>query len=308
MKRQETVLVCGAAGFIGSHACRALAAAGYVVACVSRTSPAGPVAKHAAQQSFIGDLKDRAFAERVLQAVKPHRIIFAAGPADVQQSMEDPARDFAEQSMPLLNVLAASRKANRPPGILLVSSAAVYGQPTALPVSETASATPLSPYGFHKLMQESMLAEFRALYGIPTCSARAFSTLGPGQRRLAVWDITRRAMRGVLDLPGTGEESRDYLYADDLARALVYIVSRGRFEGEIYNVASGREVLIRELAREVFASLGIHGEPRFTGVALPGSPARWRADISRLRSLGFEPETKLEEAVARTVDWIRRHD
>jgi nucleoside-diphosphate-sugar epimerase len=254
-----------------------------------------------------GDLRVRDFAEEAVVSAAPDRIVFVAGPADVQQSVADPAADFVNQSLPLVHVLSGARRLRRAPGIVLVSSAAVYGQPRELPVKESAPPAPVSPYGFHKLMQETMLAEFRTLYALPVCVVRAFSTLGPGQRRLAVWDIAQKALAGQTELPGTGEETRDYLYADDLGEALARVVSNAAFEGEAINLASGQETPIRELARAIFSLLGASAEPRFTGTPLAGSPQRWRADISRLRSIGFEPKTGIDAALARTIAWIRDH-
>src|SRR3569623_1506050 len=172
MNSYGKVLVCGAGGFIGAHTCRALADLGYEVAGVA-LAPAQAVA--GARHWIEGDLRDAAFASQTVRALRPQRIVFAAGAADVQASVEAPARDFADQTLPLVNVLDAARRLEAPPAVLLVSSAAVYGNPGTVPVTESAPAAPVSPYGFHKLTQETLLAEFRSLYGIPACAARAFS-------------------------------------------------------------------------------------------------------------------------------------
>lgn len=298
-------MVCGADGFIGRATCAAFAAAGCTVVGVSRR-PADGTRKHV-NEVFTGDLKDPAVAEEALRSGNIGRIIFAAGPADVQRSFDRPAIDFADQTLPLLNVLEAARRARRKPGVLLVSSAAVYGQPASLPVAESAPPRPMSPYGYHKLMQESLATEYHAIYDVPISIARAFSTIGPGQRRLAVWDITRKALKGQFDFPGKGDETRDYLYIRSLADALVHLASHAPFEGEATNVASGRETRIDELARLIFTTLEISAAPRFTGIELHGAPSQWRADVSRLKSFGFEAPSDLEAGVADTVRWIRSH-
>jgi UDP-glucose 4-epimerase len=206
-----------------------------------------------------------------------------------------------------LNILSGARQLARAPGVLLVSSAAVYGQPDAVPVREDATLSPISPYGFHKLAQERLLAEFASLYGLPVSIARAFSTLGPGQRHLAVWDITRRALQGNFELPGTGKESRDYLYATDVGQALATIVERAPFEGEVINVASGCETPIRRIAEAILSELGVTAQPVFRGSPLPGSPLRWCADVRRLGDLGFHAGFDIETALKLTVSWIRAH-
>jgi len=120
-----------------------------------------------------------------------------------------------------------------------------------------------------------------------------------------VWEIARRALAGNMEVYGTGEESRDYLDAVDVARAVVCVAERAAFNGQAINVASGEEVSIRTLAAEIFRLLGLREGPRFTGQLLVGSPLRWRADVTRLRALGCETGA-WAGGLARTVEWIRR--
>jgi UDP-glucose 4-epimerase len=252
-----------------------------------------------------GDFADREFVRFVLSLRTFDRIIFAAGPADVQGSFKGPVADFEQQTLPLLHLIEESRKFSNPAGVLLVSSAAVYGNPLDIPVGEKAAARPISPYGFHKLHQELLLDQYSSLYGLPTAKARVFSTFGPGLRHLAVWDIARRVMAGECQVWGTGQESRDYLYVKDVARALERVARVSPFEGEVVNVASGRETSIATLVEVIFAELQVDGAPVFSGNQLCGSPLRWRADVSRLSDLGFEPKWTLEGGLRETVEWIK---
>ena len=303
----DTVLVCGAAGFIGSYAARELCRSGFKVVGAGRGKP--PVILNYPEEArFIGgDLRDREFVEQLVQHVSPDKILFAAGPANVQRSVLDPVEDFANQLQPLVHVLWAASRLTRPAGVLLVSSAAVYGDPQSMPVTEAAAPAPISPYGFHKLAQEQLLHEFNALYEVPVCVARAFSTLGPGLRHLAVWDIAHKALNNDFSLRGTGHETRDYLYARDVGRALACITRNASFAGEVINVGSGEETPIDHLASLIYSSLGLHEKPTFDGQRLAGSPSRWRADTSRLRSIGFEPDVDLRAGVLKTIDWIKHH-
>jgi len=194
-----------------------------------------------------------------------------------------------------------------PPGVLLVSSAAVYGNAESSPVAEVEACRPISPYGFHKVGQEALLDEFGKLYGLSVCKARPFSTFGPGLRRLAIWDITRRAIAGDYALRGTGDETRDYLHVIDVAVALERIASRAPFQGEAINVASGRESTMRHVASLIYGALGLSATPTFDGTCLEGSPLRWRADISKLQDLGFRQKVMFETGIKETVEWIKRN-
>ena len=220
-------------------------------------------------------------------------------------SFDDPVRDLSAATFPLARVLDAIRRTNVEVRVLLASSAAVYGEPESLPIGESLALRPISPYGFHKLHQELLLDEYHRLYQLHVCKARIFSTYGPGTRQLAVWEIARRAMAGDFSVLGSGAEFRDYLYAEDVAEALRCICERSAFTAEAINVASGEEIRIAELTREIYAAIGTTADPAFLSEQRPGNPRRWRADVSRLRQLGFSPRVGLEEGVKRTVSWIR---
>ena len=301
----KVALICGAAGFIGSYATRAFKGAGWKVAGAGRSTRLSAVCPLDDVRYSQGDLREPDFVAEVLRIEVPDQIVFAAGPSNVQSSFDDPAGDFEAQALPLLRMLDAARRLPRLPRFLLVSSAAVYGNPSQIPITETGVLAPISPYGFHKLHQERLLDEFAALYGLPTCKARIFSTYGIGLRRLAVWDITCRVMRGESRLRGKGQESRDYLNICDVANALQIVASCGKFEGEAINVASGDEVTIEQLARSINRAVDKNVDPIFDGEELAGSPIRWRANIDALTALGFARKIPLTVGLAETVDWIK---
>jgi UDP-glucose 4-epimerase len=190
--------------------------------------------------------------------------------------------------------------------MLVVSSAAVYGSPERLPITEEHPVRPISPYGHHSRLKELVAVEDRVRHGTRVCVARVFSTYGPGLRRLAFWDIAQRVLAGTPTARGTGLESRDYLHARDVAAALVAICENAPFAGEIVNVGSGVEVEVRQLAEQIYRALGIRRTCHFDGHIEPGKPYRWKADASLLRGFGYEPRIPLEVGVRETVGWILR--
>jgi len=303
-----TVLVCGAGGFIGSHMVAHLSREGWNVVGTSRSigEYAAPLIQSANATYFSGDLSLPDFTQAVLRKVNPDVIVFAAGPADVASSFLDPIKDLKSQVIPFSEVLSACCQLERKPKVLLLSSAAVYGNPVVLPILESFRTEPISPYGYHKLLQERLLIEFLNLYELPCAIARIFSIYGEGFRRLAVWDITRRAMKGDYTVRGCGDESRDYLYIDDLMNALTRILINSPFRGEIINVASGKELQIRKLADCIFAALGHNVKANFDGEQMRGNPIRWKANIDKLADFGFKPSIDLFSGIERTVHWIKR--
>lgn len=307
MSPERAVLITGAAGFIGGYTADSFSKAGRQVIAIdlidgrSLTHPARP----RYDQYFKEDLAKESVTLALLHQYHPEVCIHLAGPASVEGSFQEPLKDFSAQTLPLLHLLEAVRKSKIPTRILLVSSAAVYGNPESLPVSEDARIQPISPYGFHKYYQEMLLDQYRVLYELRVCKARVFSTYGPGLTHLAVWDITNRAIKGEFSTFGSGEETRDYLYVEDVATALCHMSEKAPFAGEAINIASGREVRISELAKRIYFELGTDAEARSlkrhpdTGV-----PKRWCAEVSKLTQLGFVPQTSLEEGISKTVKWI----
>jgi UDP-glucose 4-epimerase len=163
---------------------------------------------------------------------------------------------------------------------------------------------PLSPYGYHKRQCELLCEEFARIFGLQTASVRIFSAYGPGLRRQVVWDICHKILISrELKLHGTGRESRDFIHAADVARALGTIVEKAALEGEIYNLASGSEVSIAALADLLRKELDPSVEPIFSGTGRAGDPCNWRADVSRLAALGFTPKISLEQGAHGVATW-----
>ena len=141
---------------------------------------------------------------------------------------------------------------------------------------------------------------------MPTCSLRIFSAYGPGLRRQVLWDVCYKILTGSsLFLQGTGKESRDFIHAVDIARAIEFVVANAEMQGEIYALGSGRETTIAELVLLIMQSLDRQCVLEFSNEIPLGVPLNWRADISKLQRLGFEPEVTLEQGVKNYTDWCK---
>lgn len=302
VKIARTVVITGVAGFLGRYVARQFASEGWRIVGID-DSAAENVALGEEAAYYRMRLPDPALVE-VLQHERPQALIHCAGRASVPLSMEQPAADFRGNTALTFEILDALRQYASGCRFLLLSSAAVYGNPAALPVSEDHPVQPLSPYGYHKRQCELLCEEFSRIYGMKTASVRIFSAYGPGLRRQVVWDICQKILgTRELKLHGTGSESRDFIHAADVARALGTIVERADCEGEIYNLASGRETTIAELAGLLLAELDGAITPVFDGKVRAGDPCNWRADVSRLQALGFAPKIPLEQGIRSVATW-----
>lgn len=300
----ETVVLTGAAGFIGRAMAYALRSRGAEIIGVDmappENAPTASLTHYVQLQLPHRDLED------VLAEHRPSTTVHCAGRASVGLSFTDPGADFHYGTVVTFELLDALRR--KAPGcrFIFLSSAAVYGEPNALPVSELEPVKPISPYGFHKRQCELLCEEFARIYGMPTTALRIFSAYGPGLRRQVVWDLCYRVLtEGKLELKGTGTESRDFVHVTDIVQATLAVMDQAEMVGEVYNVASGEEVAIKELAEMLLAALGIEIEPEFDGIVPPGNPLNWRADISKLVSLGFSPNMNLNDGLSGFATWCR---
>lgn len=293
-----SAIVTGAAGFLGSRIARALAGAGYDVLGLDRA----PVSALGIRSEVLGLPDDRLGA--LLSTEEPALVVHTAGPASVGASLEDPAADFRGSVGVTAALLEAVRLHAPSARVILLSSAAVYGNPASLPVAEDAPLAPLSPYGFHKTLVEALGREYAAVYGLKTASLRIFSAYGAGLARQLLWDVCEKARAGgVVRLFGTGEETRDFVHADDVARAVLAIAEGAASGGEPYNIASGTETTVREIAGRLVDAVAPGTSIEFSGEVREGDPLRWRADISRIAALGFVPQVPLADGVAEYARW-----
>jgi UDP-glucose 4-epimerase len=285
------VLVTGARGFLGRYVCERLRLETHDVVAAGRPEVEIPSAAF-----------DDLLAARSIGAV-----VHCATPASVLGSIERPHEDRTASVAVLERVLAGLSALARPPRLVFVSSAAVYGEPRWLPVTEDEPTEPLSPYGRHRLECENLVAEYAETVRVPAVNLRVFSAYGEGLRRQVLWEICRQALTGgQVELAGTGDETRDFVHAHDVAGA-VAIALGGEARGAVsLNVAGGRATSIRALAEALAHELGV-GEQRgrFTRATRPGDPRHWQADVSRIRALGWAPRVSLAAGLAAYAAWAR---
>ncbi len=221
--------------------------------------------------------------------------------------MEDPGVDFRDGPALTFDLLENVRIHAPLCVFLLLSSAAVYGDPGSLPVNEGSLIKPISTYGFHKWQSEIVCQEYARVFGLRTASVRVFSAYGSGLRRQVLWDITRKALtEPELHLEGTGRESRDFIHVKDIVRGLEILINHLPLGGEAYNLASGQETRIADLAGMILEVLGSTKRIVFSGELPPGTPKKWRGDIRRISTLGFRAGVSLKDGVHDFVEWSRR--
>jgi UDP-glucose 4-epimerase len=305
MINNKGILITGVSGFLGRAIAHHFSRRGKMVYGVDRSSMEN--APTADLKAYVAlTLPDPRF-ESLLAEWQPQAVIHCAGRASVPQSMQNPLEDFQQGPVLSFFVLDAIRRIIPECSFLLLSSAAVYGNPARLPICENDSLVPISAYGFHKWQSELMCQEFTSLYRVKTAYARVFSAYGPGLRRQVMWDLTYKALtQKEIFLQGTGQESRDFIHSHDIALALETILTQAPMQGEAYNIANGEQIKISVLCSMILNALNLDLPVRASGIVQPGMPLDWQADISRLLELGYASKIPLLKGVHSFVTWCRK--
>lgn len=292
------ILIIGSKGFIGSHTYNYfLHLAGYDSwAC-------DVVVDYVDDRYFLIDSSNSDFNE-IFDTVSFDICINCSGAASVPDSLIHPFRDLTLNVFTVGKILEAIRRHSPSCKFINISSAAVYGNPPILPVTTDSEIKPVSPYGFHKLYSEQLCKEYHTFFNLQTLSLRVFSVYGQGLKKQLFWDWYQKSKdNDVVSIFGTGNESRDFIYIDDLLAVIVLAIHNGTFNGSVVNVANGEEVFIRDAAAIYLGYLD--KEYVFKGETKPGDPVNWVADITDIARWGYTNKIKLEEGLKRYIEWVK---
>ena len=294
------VLILGSEGFIGSHLVNHFIDIGWHV------SGCDLIEKSSVRYVYQKISLLSADIERLFDEEKYDVCVNAAGSGNVGFSISHPLSDFEANTLAVIHILEAIRNKLPKCKYIHISSAAVYGNPAKLPVKEDDELNPSSPYGWHKLMSELLCKEYTHLYHLQTAIVRPFSVFGPGLKKQLLWDIYQKYLSSddSIELWGTGNESRDFIYISDVASAIEAIALKADFKSEAYNLASGKETGINDIAKLFLSKFSKKVEVNFNQHAKIGDPLNWCADISKLNELGFEPKVSMEDGIDKLVKWI----
>jgi UDP-glucose 4-epimerase len=290
-------VVTGGAGFIGSHLADALVARGDEVHVVDDLS-AGKreqVPEEAAFSHF--DVRDS--LEPVFNDMKPEVCFHLAAQIDVRVATERPLDDARINVLGMINVLEAARR-HGTQVVFASTGGAIYGESDG-PLPETAPLDPISPYGVSKLAAEEYLATYNRLYGANHIALRYSNVYGPRQDahgEAGVVAIFFRAFKGGWTpvIFGDGEQTRDFVYVDDVVAANLSALGRSG----VYNVGTGVETSVNDLYAACVRVAGVSVEPE-QKPERPGEIQRSVVDPSLAgRELGWEPATPLEVGLAET--------
>jgi len=319
-------LVTGGCGFLGTALVRSLVQeGGYSVRVVDNlavgeredleavspfeeVSDVGPMRSGSPVELVIGDILDEELALRAAEGADV--IVHLAANTGVMPSIEDPRSDCLSNVVGTLNYLEAARHGGARRFIFASSGGTTIGEAEP-PIHEEMVPHPVSPYGASKLAGEGYCSAYYRTFGIDTVVLRFGNVYGPlsGHKNSVVARFIKRASSDeVLEIYGDGTQTRDFIYVDDLIRAVRLAATVEGVGGEIFQIATSAETTVQELLDRllpVLASAGLKDvEVRYTE-ARRGEVRRNYADTTKAeRMLGWRAEMELEEGLRRTVEWF----
>ncbi|HEX2040395.1 MAG TPA: GDP-mannose 4,6-dehydratase [Acidimicrobiales bacterium] len=307
-------LVTGGAGFVGSTLVDRLLAEGHTVDVVddlstgslsnlaeARADPTADVTFHRM------DVRDEALVS-LLERRRPEVVFHLAGQADVRASVEQPERDAEVNVVGTVRVLEGARRAGSRKVVFAASGGTLYGEvdPADLPVKESHPHVPLTPYGVSKKAAVDYLVAYRELHALEFTALALGNVYGPrqaahGEAGVVAVFASRLLAGEPCTIFGDGQQTRDFVFVDDVVDAFVRAADRGG--GLLLNVGTGRETSVNALYATLVEAAGTTAAP-VNGPPRPGEVRRSALDSSRAGiHLGWKPWTTLEEGCAAVLRW-----
>lgn len=311
-----TILVTGAAGFIGSHLCEALLNDGYRVIGVDnfdafydpdikwnniRWALAKPGFK-----LMEGDIRNRQMLRQIFTQQPVDIVVHLAAKAGVRPSIQQPGEYFDVNVNGALQILESMAEA-RVKRLLFASSSSVYGNQAKTPFSESDDVShPISPYAASKRSGELLAHTYHHLYGMDVACLRLFTVYGPRQRPdLAIHKFAQLALENrPIPLYGDGKTQRDYTFVADIVQGMRQLLEQSSWGYEIFNLGSGRPVTLMDMVRALEQALERPLEVQFMPKQ-PGDVEQTFADIRKAHEcFGYQPKVSLQEGVKQFTHWL----
>lgn len=303
------VVVLGGAGFMGSHICRELLARGHTVRIFDKL-----YASHALIHDFEHEVEiiegDISRPDDVLSAVgDAETLIHLVHTTVPGSSMNDPSYDISSNVVASVKWLQRLSETNIRRILYVSSGGTVYGVPQTNLIDEQHPTNPISSYGITKLSIEKYISMYASMFGIEYCILRPSNIYGAGQRlhigQGVIGVLADRALRGeALEIWGTGESRRDYLYIEDMVAATMALLTNIG-DQRIFNIASGKGYSVLDIVVMLRDQLGHVPELIYKpdrGFDVPVNVL----DSSKLQAVtGWRPGVELELGIARTIEWLK---
>ncbi|MEM9291904.1 MAG: NAD-dependent epimerase/dehydratase family protein [Acidobacteriota bacterium] len=308
-QRPRTICVTGGAGFIGSHLVDAWLKDGHRVLVIDDLSTGQTGNLPPGVELHILDIGSQQ-AARLVETTGVDVLVHQAAQMNIRRSVDDVLFDAEVNVLGSLNLFEAARRGGVEQILFASTGGAIYGEQDHFPASEEHPTSPLSPYGAAKLACESYLYVYHQVFDLNVTCLRYANVYGPRQNPKGEAGVVAIFLERLLaDLPcvihGDGEQTRDYIYIEDVVAANRACLGKQGFQ--IYNVGTGIEASVNTIYRELAKAVGCDDEPTY-GPAKAGEQRRSSIDPAKAHGdLALPTPISLEAGLGKTVEWYRRH-
>jgi UDP-glucuronate 4-epimerase len=310
------ILITGGAGFIGSKIAQTLIDRGDRVIIIDNFNDYyDPQLKRDRVKYLLGDreygmyegdIRDEKLVEKIFATEAIDKVVHLAAMAGVRNSIKDPLLYQDVNVRGTMVLLEAARK--RPvANFVYASSSSVYGNNTKVPFSETDFVDhPISPYAATKKSTELLAHTYSHLFSVPTTGLRFFTVYGPwGRPDMALFSFVKHIFEDKpIDVFNNGKMSRNFTFIDDIVSGTITVLDADLAGGEVMNIGGDREETLLRFIEVIETCVGKEAKKNFLPMQ-PGDVPKTVADISKLRALGWEPQTRIEEGIEAFVNWYR---
>jgi len=310
--KNKNIIITGGAGFIGTNIARTLADDNNVTIIDDLSTGKIENIQDLINENKIkfikGSITDLDLLKKSFKNVD--YAFHQAALASVPQSFEDPVKTNNINLNGTVNVLIASRD-NNVEKVVWASSCAVYGDNTDLPLKETSSTNPLSPYAATKLAGELYANIFSNVYNLPIVSLRYFNVYGPWQNPHGDYAaVIPLFISKILDdqplvIYGDGKQTRDFIFVEDVVRANIFFAEKA--ENGVFNIGCGVKTSINEIAKIILKISNKNNTEIIYKEKREGDIKDSFSDISKMKKTGFKPEYSLEAGIRKTYNWFKEH-
>ena len=297
------ILVTGGAGFIGSHVVRLLLESGYQVVVLDNLSHGFRQNVDKRAKLIVGDIRDSRKTKEALKGIDA--VIHMAGLIVVPESVADPVKYYDNNVLGAVNLLECMRDVGCRK-IIFSSSACVYGTPDKLPIKEDAAVHPDNPYGATKAAIEVYLQTYHQIFNFDTI----ILPYGPGKMGKPITHAIPNFIKATLakkpiPLYWKGEQIRDFIYIDDLARAHIDVLKLSGFN--IFNIGTEKGIKVKDIVEEIFKIVGFRVPIADLGKRPGDVPANYASSAKLKKAVGWKAKVSLPEGLKRTIEYYKQN-
>lgn len=299
------ILVTGGAGFIGSHVVRLLVKGGHNVSVLDNLSLGNKESVDKAAKLVVGDISDPQKSKEALAGIDA--VIHMAGLIVVPDSVKDPIKYGTVNVLGTIKFMEVMRQVGVK-RMIFSSSACVYGTPKNLPITEAEPIHPDNPYGASKAAIETYMQTYNAVYGFDSIILRYFNPYGPGElhepETHAIPNFIKSALSGnPIPLYWNGNQTRDFIYIEDLAQAHVDVLGLTGYQ--VFNIGTEHGVKVKDVIDKIFKILGYTVPIKDMGSRSGDVDANYASSTKISKAVGWHANVSLEEGLEKTIEFYK---